>query len=313
VQILLFYTYVFIEDPVIVRDWLRSLCIEHCLKGRLIVSKEGLNCTLEGETEKIEAFIRALEEDARFRGIHFKKSPGTGTAFPKLSVKTRSEIVSLQLGTCDIDPNTLTGKRCTPDMLHDWFSQQKEFYIVDMRNVYEHAVGKFSNSICPSLENFRDLPKLIKSISHLKDKTVLTVCTGGVRCEKASGFLMSQGFKDVWQLDGGIVSYMEKYPNEHFEGKLYVFDTRVVMGFYTNDSAHKIIGTCEGCHQPSEQFVNCGQKWCGRHFILCNDCGGNQKKDLGQYVCPKRCTLRKPKKVSSPAARLFIKLKTVFA
>ena len=306
-QILLFYKYVFIENPEAVKDWLFDLCNKYSLKGRLIVATEGLNITLEGKTEDTEAFIVELQKDERFQNIHFKKSPGTGLAFPKLSVKVRSEIVSLHLGVCDVNPNEVTGKRCTPEMLHEWFGNGREFYIIDMRNIYEHAVGKFAGSICPPLENFRDLPKLVKTIEHLKNKTVLTVCTGGVRCEKASGYLITQGFSDVWQLDGGIVSYMEKYPNENFEGKLYVFDTRVLMGFYTDDPKHKVIGTCEACNQQSENFVNCHQKWCGRHFILCEEC----KNKNEEILCPNGCTLRRPKKVYSPVSRFFIKIKTL--
>ncbi|MEK7106261.1 MAG: rhodanese-like domain-containing protein, partial [Patescibacteria group bacterium] len=237
-QILLFYKYVHISNPEEVRDWLRDLCQKFGLKGRLIVASEGLNITLEGKTEDTESFIKEMEKDplsaqaGRFLNIHYKRSEGTGNAFPKLSVKVRSEIVSLHLGTCDVDPNVTTGVHLSPEELHIWINGdptspeasrgKKEFYIVDMRNAYEHAVGKFAGSICPPMENFRDLPKLLKTIDHLKDKTILTVCTGGVRCEKASGYLITQGFKDVYQLNGGIVSYMEKYPNEDFEGKLYV-------------------------------------------------------------------------------------------
>src|SRR6185369_5737909 len=116
-------------------------------------------------------------------------------------------------------PNKLTGKRLKPEELHDWINSDKEFYIVDMRNGYEHLAGYFKGSILPAMDNFRDLPAFLKQIEHLKNKTVLTVCTGGVRCEKASGYLLANGFSDVYQLDGGIVTYMESYPNEDFLGK----------------------------------------------------------------------------------------------
>ena len=297
-QILLFYKYVYIEDPQSVRDWLFALCTELGLKGRLIVAREGLNITLEGTKENTETFIVELEKDARFGGIHFKRSTGTGDAFPRLSVKVRPEIVSLHLGACDIDPNVTTGIHLKPEELHEWLNppasgEKKEFYIVDMRNAYEHAVGKFAGSICPPMENFRDLPKLLKTIEHLKDKTVLTVCTGGVRCEKASGYLITQGFKHVYQLDGGIVSYMEKYPNEDFEGKLYVFDGRVAMGFYTDDPKHKIIGRCISCDAPSENIVDCRTGVCNGQFILCEKCEEAQITRYGKTKCPKGCSIEK--------------------
>lgn len=308
-QILLFYKYVFLENPEAVRDWTRGLCEKYNLKGRLIVATEGINFTFEGKTEDTENFIKEFQSDERFLSIHFKRSIGDGKAFRKLSVKTRPEIVSTHLGVCDIDPNQVTGKRLSPEELHGWFAEGKDFYIVDMRNVYEHAVGHFEGSILPDFENFRDLQKITKDLKHLKDKTVLTVCTGGVRCEKASGYLVSQGFTDVYQLDGGIVSYMEKYPNEHFAGKLYVFDNRVAMGFYTDDAKHTVIGKCEKCGASSEHFVNCSNAWCGKHFIMCEDC----VEKAGTVVCPDSCRMRHPNKIGSKWGRFFGRIRKQFS
>jgi UPF0176 protein len=294
------------------------LCQELSLKGRLIVANEGLNITLEGKREDTENFIKELEKDSRFLNIHYKRSEGTGNSFPRLSVKVRPEIVSLHLGTCDVDPNETTGIHLAPEELHKWIkgdptspeaSQgKKEFYIVDMRNAYEHMVGKFAGSICPPMENFRDLPKLMKMIDHLKNKTVLTVCTGGVRCEKASGYLITQGFTDVYQLDGGIVSYMEKYPNEDFEGKLYVFDGRVAMGFYTDDPKHKIIGRCASCGAPAEEIVDCREFGCNGQFILCANCENAQIHKRGHTYCVRNC-----KRVyKSPLGKIWGTMKSLF-
>ncbi len=261
------------------------------LKGRTIIATEGVNMTLEGE------------KDPRFQNIHWKKSVGTGSAFPRLSVKVRNEIVSLHLGTCDVDPNETTGIHLKPEELHEWIKSGKEFYIVDMRNAYEHKVGHFEGSICPSFENFRDLPKIMKEIEHLKEKTVLTVCTGGVRCEKASGYLITQGFKDVYQLDGGIVSYMEKYPNEDFKGKLYVFDARIVVmparpdslggGFYTDDPIHEIVGECDFCKKKCDRYLNCEDDFCHNHLLVCEEC---ENKKKGKLLCPFGCKTRSGKR-----------------
>ncbi len=292
-QILLFYKYVHIDDPAAVMAWQRELCEKYGFKGRLIVAHEGINFTLEGKKEDTESYIKELETDPRFLNIHFKRSMGTGDAFPKLSVKVRKEIVSLNLGVCDVDPNQVTGIHLKPAELHQWIADKKEFYIVDMRNAYEHNVGHFEGSICPPMDNFRDMPKFLESIAHLKNKTVLTVCTGGVRCEKASGYLLTQDFTDVYQLDGGIVSYMEQYPNEDFKGKLYVFDRRITMGFYTDDPKHEVIGRCEGCKDASEHYVNCDIKGCHRHFILCESC---IEENGGALKCPGTCTISRHNK-----------------
>jgi UPF0176 protein len=301
--IILFYKYVHIEDPEAVKNWQTKVCEDLNLKGRGIVATEGINATFEGTKENIQKYIKELEKDKRFLNIHFKLSLGTGNAFPRLSIKTRREIVSLHLGTCDINPNEITGVHLRPEELHEWFENGREFYIVDMRNAYEHKVGHFKNSVLPSIENFRDLPKVVEQISHLKNKTVLTVCTGGVRCEKASGFLISQGFKDVYQLDGGIVSYMEKYPNEDFQGKLYVFDGRIVMGFYTDDSKHMVVGKCDNCGEQSENYVNCANPVCHRHFISCKNC---LSKNDGRAFCAGGCVLsRQGRKISRVEADLL--------
>lgn len=273
----------------------RKICEELGLKGRIIVSKEGINGTVEGLTEKTEKYIEFMSRDKRFQDVNWKKSVGTGSAFPKLSIKVRDEIVSLHLGDLDFDPRKVTGKYLTAEELHKWFEEKKEFYIVDMRNDYEYLSGRFENSVLPGLENFRDLKKELPKLEHLKDKTVLTVCTGGVRCEKASGFLMMSGFKDVYQLENGIVTYMEKYPNEHFKGKLYVFDGRVTMGFNTDSGKHVVVGQCERCLKPSENYINCSTVGCHRHFIMCEKC-----LVKGFKTCPKKCDMRRARQRANP-------------
>lgn len=283
-DIILFYKYVHIENPAQLALHQKELQLALGLKGRSIIASEGVNITLEGTTENVDKYLADLFSDPRFKDVNIKRSKGNGHAFPKTSVKVRSEIVTLGLDkACDIDPNQLTGIHLKPEELHQWFADKKEFYIVDMRNVYEHQVGHFEGSICPPMDNFRELPKFIDSIAHLKDKTVLTVCTGGVRCEKASGYLLSQGFKDVYQLENGIVSYMEKYPNENFLGKLYVFDSRIAMGFYTDDPKHQVVGKCWVCSEPCERFTNCVVDDCNRKMIACQEC---QDKLGENFVCP---------------------------
>ncbi len=243
----------------------KNLQLSLGLKGRTIIASEGINATVEGTKENIAKYLQDLFNDSRFAGTHIKRGHGNGNSFPKTSVKVRNELVSLGLpNECDIDPNRLTGIHLKPEELHSWIKDGKEFYIIDMRNAYEHLVGYFKGSILPPMDNFRELPKFLESIEHLKNKIVLTVCTGGVRCEKASGYLLDQGFTNVYQLDGGIVSYMEKYPNEDFLGKLYVFDSRIAIGFYTDDPNHEIVGKCWVCGESSERYTNCVVDDCNR-------------------------------------------------
>lgn len=281
--IILFYKYVAIEDPEKLRDEQRSLCEKLGLKGRIIVAKEGINATFEGTTENTELYLKEYLADPRFSDTHIKRSVGTGDAFPKLSVKVRKEIVSLHLEE-DINPNEITGKHLKPEELKQWYESGKEFYVIDMRNDYEFKVGRFKNSQLMPIQNFRDIPKALSYIESLREKTVVPVCTGGVRCEKASGLLVREGFKDVYQLDGGIVSYMEKFPAQEFEGALYVFDRRILMDFDPKDK-HVVVGKCEKCESPSERYVNCKNPMCNKHFLCCEDCS---EKD-GRSFCSEEC------------------------
>lgn len=294
--ILLYYKYVKIQYPKREMKRQRKICEKLSLTGRIIVSPEGINGTVEGLMANTEKYIEWMNNDSRFADINWKRSEGTGNAFPKLSVKERKEIVSLHLGDLDFDPNKVTGKYLTAEELHEWFETKKEFYIVDMRNDYEYLSGRFEKSVLPGLENFRDLKKELPRLSHLKNKTVLTVCTGGVRCEKASGFLMMSGFNDVYQLENGIVTYMEKYPNEHFKGKLYVFDGRVTMGLNIDSEKHEIVGRCEKCLKPSENYINCSTVGCHRHFIMCPKCLDSD----GKGVCPNGCDYRRKRQRQNP-------------
>lgn len=301
-QILLYYKYIHIENPTEIMDWQRSLCSELGLKGRIIIANEGINGTLEGTTENTEKYIVAMNNHPLFGDIHWKKSEGTGNAFPRLSVKVRNEIVSLHLGGEDFNPADFTANHLNPAELQQWYDEDKEFYVVDMRNDYELEVGKFDKTVFPGLENFRDLSKKLDTISDLKDKTVVTVCTGGVRCEKASGYLLKKGFKDVHQLNGGMVSYMKEFPGKHFRGSLYTFDNRTTMTF-DKPEEHDTIGRCHGCKQPSENYGNCGYILCNKHMIVCPGC--IHKK----HYCGLKCRLGK---IFLPVTRLAQKMKRKF-
>lgn len=286
-QILLYYKYTPIHNPQELMHKQRALCERLALKGRILIATEGINGTVEGTVTNTQTYIQEMSKNPSFADINWKKSPGTGNAFPKLKVKVRPEIVTTGIKDKDFGPlKAVTGKYLSCDELYRWYCEGREFYILDMRNDFEYEVGRFKHSIFPQgLYHFRDLIKTIGNISHLKDKTVVTVCTGGVRCETASGLLIKYGFKDVYQLQNGIVTFMEKYPNTFFEGKLYVFDGRMTIGFHTHSQEHKIIGRCRFCQKPSENLVNWHDENGRRvHGILCEDCCAKHTDKLqGQY------------------------------
>ncbi len=283
-QVLLYYKYVPLESPQDMMVFQRKLCEKFSLKGRIIIAEEGINGTVEGAKENTEKYIEEMKKDPRFNDMHWKKSTGTGAAFPRLAIKVRKEIVSGHLENEDVKPWEETGKRLSPDELYRWLSEGKELTLVDMRNNYEYKVGRFEGSIDSGMDNFRDIKQFVPKLEPLKEKTIVTVCTGGVRCEKASGYLVKKGFKDVYQLDGGIVSFMEKYPGKFFKGKLYVFDNRIAMDFDDPEN-HEVVGTCMKCDSSSELYVNCMNLGCHDHFICCENC----REENGEVYCDNEC------------------------
>lgn len=284
-EVLLFYKYVTIDEPEKVRDTQRLLCEKLGLKGRIIVAHNGINGTVEGPTDKTDAYIARMNQDSRFEDIVYKRSEGTGKALPRLKVKVRKDLVSDQTIDWGVDPREVTGNYLSAEELHEWIKSGKKFYIMDMRNDFEYNSGHFANSILPPIELFRELPKVLPQLKKYDDRPIVTVCTGGIRCERASGLLVKYGFTDVYQLKDGIVTYMEKYPNEDFLGKLYVFDNRILMGFETDNPNHTIVGKCASCGATSEQYVNCSNDNCHRHLIICKNC----LKPDGTITCPQGC------------------------
>ena len=271
-EILLYYKYVKISDPAELKQSQLELCKKLGLKGRILISYEGINGTLGGLPENTQKYVEAMKADARFSDIHWKRSEGPADAFPRLSIRVRHEIVTGRLAEHEVDPNHTTGKRLTPDELHKWFTEKRDFVIIDMRNSYEYRFGHFRDSIDPGLENFYDLKKKVRALKKkYKDKTVLTVCTGGVRCEKASGVLVKNGFGDVYQLDGGMVSYMEKYPGQNYDGSLFVFDKRQNV-YFEKPAQHITISHCDFCGEKSEMMRNCSDPFCNDKYIACKKC-----------------------------------------
>lgn len=283
-QVLLYYKYIKVNDPAKLMQEQRALCEKLNLKGRIIVSSEGINGTVEGEIKDTQRYIKEMRKSEYFSNIVFKKSESNGNAFPRLSVKVRSELVTA--GMPDLDPVKTTGRYLSVEELHNWFEEGREFYMVDMRNDYEYISGHFENSILSDFKNFRDLPSILPKLAHLRNKTIVTCCTGGVRCEKASGFLVENGFADVYQVKDGIQTYMETYPNKHFKGKLYVFDGRITLGFNTDSADHEIIASCQKCGVKCDSYVNCQNLRCHKHYICCTDCIDQETQ---MYFCDEEC------------------------
>lgn len=279
-SILLYYKYILLENPEMITGMQKTLCQKLNLKGRIIIAKEGINGTVEGLDSDIATYMEETRKIPEFADIQFKISKGTGNSFPKLSVKTRKEIVTLGRPNLFPKPGETGGNYLSPDELHSWFEKKDDFVILDMRNEYEFQAGKFDNSVVMPVRYFRDIPEHAETLQKMKDKKVVAVCTGGVRCEKGTTYLKEElGFKNVYQLHEGIVTYMDKYPQGHFKGSLYVFDNRMTMR--SEGMPEIVLGKCEQCGTASEQFVNCSLPVCRKQSIFCDACiekfGGREK------------------------------------
>ncbi len=267
-QILLYYCYSQIENPEDFREKHHLFCIENNILGRIIIASEGLNGTVSGTKEACAKYMQALRDDPRFAKIDFKIEESEGHAFQKLHVRVKSEIV--HSGLEHINPNQKTGIHLEPAAFKA-MKDQEDVVILDVRSNYEHSLGHFKNALTLDIENFRDFPEKVKELEHLKDKKILTYCTGGIKCEKASAFLLEQGFEQVYQLHGGIIKYGIEAGGEDFEGKCYVFDGRVST--QVNTVNPKVISKCYVCGTTSDRMVNCANPSCNNHVPICEKCG----------------------------------------
>jgi UPF0176 protein len=286
-KIILYYKFVPISDPVAVRLWQRTLCEKLNLKGRILISGHGINGTLGGELADLKTYIKETKLHEAFKGMAFKWSDGGRADFPKLSVKVRAEIVTF--GATDeikVDQHGIVGggQHLRPEQVHKLVAERgADVVFFDGRNAYEAAVGKFKGAIVPAVDHTRDFATELADPKYdkLKDKPIVTYCTGGVRCEVLSMLMKNRGFSEVYQLDGGIAKYGETYADDGlWEGSLYVFDGR--MGHKFSDKA-KDIGVCTRCGSTTSNYENCANKACNRLMLRCSEC-------VAKLYCP-RCSV----------------------
>ena len=267
-HVLLYYCYIRIEDPELFREDHHLFCLNNNLLGRIIIASEGLNGTVSGLKADCEAYMKYVKSDARFASLEFKVEEYHQHAFQKLHVRTKPEIVNL--GLPEIDPNEQTGMHLEPEQFKA-MKDREDVVILDVRSKYEHKLGKFKNAVTLDIDNFREFPDKVQELESLKEKKVLTYCTGGIKCEKASAFLLDQGFENVYQLHGGIIKYGIEAGGEDFEGQCYVFDNRIAAD--VNKVNPSIVSKCHVCQTPSARMVNCANPICNIHIPICENCG----------------------------------------
>lgn len=281
-KVILYYNFAPITDPEATRLWQTALASKLNLKGRIIIAEHGINGTLGGDIKDLKAYVKETKSYKPLKNTAFKWSDGSGEDFPRLSVKVRPEIVAFGVPNdikVDEDGVVGGGKHLKPAQVHELVEKHGEDVVFfDGRNAYEAAVGKFKDAVVPDVEHTRDFAKELTDTKYdaIKDKPVVTYCTGGIRCEVLSMLMKKNGFKDVYQIDGGIVKYGEAYADEGlWEGSLYIFDKR--MGQKFSDKAIDI-GECTHCKTKTSNFENCANKACNKLVLICEECNTNTLK-----------------------------------
>ncbi|MFZ4896544.1 rhodanese-related sulfurtransferase [Plantibacter sp. Mn2098] len=294
-KILLYYAFTPLADPEAIRLWQRDLCESLGLRGRILISKDGINGTVGGEVDACKLYVRKTKEHPAFAGMDIKWSDGSGfdeddpvrtdkhrpapwrrsADFPRLSVKVRDEVVSFGApGELRVDEHGVVGggTHLQPAELHTLVEERgDELVFFDGRNAFEAEIGRFKNAIVPDVETTRDFVAELDSgrYDHLKGKPVVTYCTGGIRCEVLSELMVSRGFGEVYQLDGGIVRYAETFGDDGlWEGSLYVFDKRGSLDFSDHTA---VIGHCMVCDASTKHMQNCADPSCGAQLVVCDE------------------------------------------
>jgi len=274
-KILLYYKFTPIKDPEAVRLWQKTLTESLQLRGRILISPHGLNGTVGGELDDLKTYIKTTKELPGFKDIVFKWSDGGREDFPRMNIKVRAEIVAFDAGD-ELQVNEQGviggGTHLKPKDVNALVESRDDVVFFDGRNAHEAAIGKFKGAVVPNTHTSRDFIAELESGKYddIKDKPIVTYCTGGIRCEILSSLMVKRGFTDVYQMDGGIVKYGEEFGDDGlWEGSLRVFDDRMTIDF--SDHA-KVIGVCTHCEQATSNYENCAFANCNDLVLICENC-----------------------------------------
>jgi len=240
------YRFVELLDCKDLRLKLKNECVKLNLKGSILLSKEGINFFLAGEKYQITKFIDFIEQDERFKNINIKNSYSNSQPFTRMLVRLKKEIITMKRK--EIEPEKFTGPKISPLELKKWYDEKRDFIILDTRNDYEIRVGTFENSTTLPISNFSEFSDAITILPEkMKEMPLVMYCTGGIRCEKASPLMLNAGFKEVYQLDGGVLKYFEECGGEYWDGDCFVFDKRVALNSNLEETN---IVQCFCCREP---------------------------------------------------------------
>jgi UPF0176 protein len=250
---------------------LLSLCEQFQLKGTILLSYEGINLILAGATFDVEKFITELQKDERFADMEFKKSLSSKAPFRRLRVRIKKEIVTIK--DSSVKPLEKTGAYLPATELKMWLEQNKDFILLDTRNDYEMEIGAFKKAVGLPIRYFSEFPEAIEKAELPKDKPIVMYCTGGIRCEKASNVMLKAGYKNVYQLQGGILKYFDECGDAHYRGDCFVFDERTAITPRFEETGLTQCPHCRTFIKADEQHHPDFVAW-----KKCQHCAGTVKK-----------------------------------
>jgi UPF0176 protein len=261
------YKFVSLPDYSELQVSLVSFCQSQGIKGTILLAEEGINGTIAGSRQEIDTVLAFLRADSRFADLEHKESYTETPPFERLKVKLKKEIVTL--GLPEVNPNEKVGTYVQPEEWNDLISNP-EVTVIDTRNNYEVTIGTFKGAENPQTQTFRDFPQYVQQhLDSSKHKKVALFCTGGIRCEKASSYLLSQGFEEVYHLKGGILKYLEAIPQTKslWEGECFIFDERVAVSHSLEIGTYEL---CFCCGYPISEQDKSSPKY--EEGISCSEC-----------------------------------------
>ena len=225
---------------------LKEKAVSLNILGTILISTEGINLFLSAPRDVIDEYEAFLETYPEFQNLPYKDSPSKTQPFTRMLVRIKKEIIAM--GHDDIVPHEHTGPHLSAKDFKRWYDEGKDMVVLDTRNDYEVELGTFKDAMDLNIESFRDFPDALDMLpEEIKEKPIITFCTGGVRCEKASEIMLRKGFKNVYQLDGGILKYFEECGGDHYEGECFVFDKRVAVNTSLEETQTR---QCYACRSP---------------------------------------------------------------
>ncbi len=278
-----FYCFTDIEDPQAEVKKHKDFLSQGDASGRIYISEQGINGQMSAARMDAEKYMQWLRQDERFANMAFKVQEDKENVFPRLTVKYRKQLVAMDT---EVDL-AKGGEHVSPDKWREMLESDEDYLLIDVRNDYEWKIGHFKGAVKPKLKTFREFPEyaeeLKKNVDPEKTK-VMMYCTGGIRCELYSALMKDKGFDQVFQLDGGVLNYIEQEKGKHWRGKLFVFDDRLSVPVNSVEE-DEVVGECEHCGKATDHVYNCANTRCNELFLSCESC-------LDQYVgcCQEECT-----------------------